>query len=356
MAKDALPPNVYLVRDRHGKPRYRYVRRGVKGGYLPGAPWSEEWLARYAELSAQARPSPQPVASPRPVLTRSMEALAAEMRKSLRWKRHTEATRKTVSAMMDRLMDKRGTSGKRFGDRLVKDITVAGLEAMLGRMADTPGAAHKMRGLLISLFNHAAKLGWRADNPATHTDPIPQVGEGFHTWTDDEIEQFRARHAYGTTARLVLELALNTTARRCNLATLEHAQIRNGRIMIEHAKGGHDTIIELEPEAKAAIEAMPSRHIRYLIVTAYGKPFTVAGLGMRFRAWADGAGLQGCTLHGLRKARTRQLAEAGATNAEGRAITGHRTDEMFNHYAAKANRSILAANAMAKLKGGKADE
>ena len=58
-----------------------------------------------------------------------------------------------------------------------------------------------------------------------------------------------------------------------------------------------------------------------------------------------------CTLHGLRKAQARRLAEAGATNAEGRAVTGHKTDAMFVHYAQKANRAKLAGNAMAKLRG-----
>ena len=54
-------------------------------------------------------------------------------------------------------------------------------------------------------------------------------------------------------------------------------------------------------------------------------------------------------MHGLRKARSRQLVEVGATNAEGRSITGHKTDTMFNHYAAKANRARFAVAATAKL-------
>jgi hypothetical protein len=45
------------------------------------------------------------------------------------------------------------------------------------------------------------------------------------------------------------------------------------------------------------------------------------------------------------------LAEAGATNAEGRAITGHKTDAMFNHYSQRANRKHLAGRAMAKMRG-----
>jgi hypothetical protein len=64
------------------------------------------------------------------------------------------------------------------------------------------------------------------------------------------------------------------------------------------------------------------------------------------------AGLANYSLHGLRKAPARRLAEKGATNAEGPVVTGHKTDKMFNHYSAMANRKQLADSAFAKLKGG----
>jgi integrase len=196
------------------------------------------------------------------------------------------------------------------------------------------------------------KLGWRTDNPATATDAIPQIGDGHHTWTDDEIQKFRDHHPLGTNARLVIELALNTAARRCNLATLEVSQIKDGAIRVAHAKGNEETIVPLTEEARAAIDAMAVKHPRFLILNAYGNPYTVAGLGMRMRGWANDAGLPGCTLHGLRKAQARRLAESGATNAEGRAVTGHKTDAMFSYYSAKANRKRLADSAFAKLKEG----
>jgi hypothetical protein len=58
----------------------------------------------------------------------------------------------------------------------------------------------------------------------------------------------------------------------------------------------------------------------------------------------------GWALHGLRKAQARRLAEAGATHAEGRAVTGHKTDAMFSHYARAADRTQLASSAIAIAK------
>ena len=42
----------------------------------------------------------------------------------------------------------------------------------------------------------------------------------------------------------------------------------------------------------------------------------------------------------------RRLAEAGVSTLEGRAVTGHKSDAMFAHYAEKANRKTMANRAL----------
>ena len=42
-----LPKYVSSFTDRHGKVRYRYRRKGRKGGYFVGSPGSEEFRAEY---------------------------------------------------------------------------------------------------------------------------------------------------------------------------------------------------------------------------------------------------------------------------------------------------------------------
>ena len=55
------------------------------------------------------------------------------------------------------------------------------------------------------------------------------------------------------------------------------------------------------------------------------------------------------TLHGLRKNATINLLEAGCTNSQVKAITGHSTDQMVNLYAAKVNQRRQARKAMDKV-------
>ena len=55
------------------------------------------------------------------------------------------------------------------------------------------------------------------------------------------------------------------------------------------------------------------------------------------------------TLHGLRKNATINLLEAGCTNSQVKAITGHSTGQMVNLYAAKVNQRRQAREAMNKV-------
>lgn len=63
------------------------------------------------------------------------------------------------------------------------------------------------------------------------------------------------------------------------------------------------------------------------LMNEYGRPFSVAGLGNRFRKWCDAAKLPQCSAHGLRKAGTRIAAENGATDEELMVIFGWLTKQ-----------------------------
>ncbi len=55
------------------------------------------------------------------------------------------------------------------------------------------------------------------------------------------------------------------------------------------------------------------------------------------------------TLHGLRKNATINLLEAGCTNSQVKAITGHSTDVMVNLYSKMVNQRRQARKAMDKV-------
>ena len=85
------------------------------------------------------------------------------------------------------------------------------------------------------------------------------------------------------------------------------------------------------------------------VVTEFGKQFSVKGFGNKFRQWCDEAGLPNCSTHGLRKAAARRFVEAGCSNQEIKAWTGHTTDHESARYTAAADQRTLSDTAADKL-------
>jgi integrase len=336
-----LPDNVTAYKDRHGKTRYRFRKSGLPPRHFTAEPGTEEFRAELATFLAAA---PATLADRHPHGT--LDWLAARFYETVAWREMAESSRRTYRGIVERFRDSKNKDGKRFGSLPVALVKTRHLDRILERMADTPAAANNLRKVLKRLFRLAIKLELRADNPATDTDPY-RAGKGFHTWTEEEIEQYRARHALGTKARLALELLLNTAARRCNAVAIRRADLRRGKFHIQHVKGGDEAIVAVMPETLAAIEALPVAGIGHYLVTEFGNPFTPAGFGNWFRERCDEAGLPQCSAHGLRKAMSRRLAEWGATDAQGRAVTGQKKNQTFAYYAAKADREQLADAALA---------
>src|SRR6516162_11832052 len=173
---------------------------------------------------------------------------------------------------------------------------------------------------LVEGRSHSLDEFWTV---ARHYDPTEGIAgikmpktKGHHTWTDEEIAQYRAYWPLGTQQRLVMEFALETASRRGEVVRFGPQHIRNGRIRIERTHGSEDVDMPMSPELQAACDAMPKVHLTY-IITAHGKPRSKYGLGNDFAKWATEAGLPArCRLHGLKKGGMRRLAEAGGTAHE----------------------------------------
>jgi integrase len=85
------------------------------------------------------------------------------------------------------------------------------------------------------------------------------------------------------------------------------------------------------------------------VVDQKGRPFKVDNFRHRFREAVVNCGLDGLTFHGLRKKATEMLAEAGCTDREIMAITGHKTHSMVCRYLDRAKQRERARSAIRKL-------
>ena len=166
-------------------------------------------------------------------------------------------------------------------------------------------------------------------------------------------------------------LALCTGAARCDLVRLGPGNIRGGRLVYRRQKmrGKPAPLVDIPllPELAAEIAALPQRPT--FLQTERGKtsrPRSEKSLGGDFTRWVAEAGLLtldergrivggmdehglSLSLHGLRKALARRLAEAGATPQSIMAVMGHSTIAMAAHYSAAYDRGRAADMGLEKL-------
>jgi Phage integrase family len=167
--------------------------------------------------------------------------------------------------------------------------------------------------------------------------------------------QYRGFWPHGTVPRLVMELAVETSARRGDVTRLGPEQLSNGRFEFQHHKNGVNVSFAVSDELQAAIDAMPATNHDTFLHTKAGNPRSAKVLGNDFRTWCDKAGLpERCSIHGLRKGCLHILAEAGCNILELQLRSGHLTLSELQKYINAADKRFAADRAAEKVTAHKA--
>ena len=111
-----------------------------------------------------------------------------------------------------------------------------------------------------------------AHNPALEVKRFKSRGDGFHTWTEQEIAQFEVRWPIGTKPRLAMALMLFTAQRRSDVVKMGRQHIRGDLIAARQEKTDKRLLIPIHPEL-ATILATAERGQMTLLVTERGAPF-----------------------------------------------------------------------------------
>ena len=329
---------VHRFRDRHGKLRHYFRRNGVRV-QLPGEPGSAEFMAAY-QAALAGQPQRPPIGAAR-VQPGTVAAVVTAYFGSHDFNTLARSTQTTYRGILERFRAE-------HGDKPVALLKRAHIAKMLDAKAATPAAANNWLRMVRVLMRFAIERGEREDDPAAAVRGVRHRSGGFTPWKDEHIEAFRAAHPLGMRARLALELLVYSAQRRGDVIRMGRQHARGGRLAIVQQKTGAEIDIPLHPDLQAAIDALPSEHLTFL-TTKDGKPFSPAGFTNWFRDCCRAAGLpKGLSAHGVRKARSRQMADAGATTHEIGAVTGHKTLKEVERYTADANRKTLADQAAAK--------
>ena len=241
------------------------------------------------------------------------------------------------------------------GTKPLKGLGVAHIKDIMGAKADTPEAANNLLKVLRVILGYAVSVGLIASNPATGVKKYRSRGEGFHTWSEDEIAQFEDRHRnrFAHAACLCSSVVHGTTSLRRGANGL--AACARRRLAVRQEKTGTALLIPVHPELATALASVPRTNLTFLM-TEKGAPFTSAGFGNWFRDQCDLAGLPQCTAHGLRKAAATRLANAGCSSDQIKAITGHKSLSEVAHYTRAADQQRLARQALKIQLGAESEQ
>ncbi|MEW6628690.1 MAG: tyrosine-type recombinase/integrase [Pseudomonadota bacterium] len=333
MPKRWLPQWVSEYKDRHGKPRYRFRRKGFAQYLFQHAPGTEGFRQEYDACKQGIAAEPIAPGADR-VIPGSFNDLIGRYYRSPDFLDPGDRTRVVYRGVIERWRVK-------YGKAMVRDLQARHVESMMAEMLPYRTAANMLRKRLNALMKFAIRQGMATTNPVTATKPYKVDGEGFHTWSEDEIAQYEARHPVGTKARLALDLMLWTGQRGGDARVMGPPNIRNKRLVVTQEKTGATVSLPILSPLARSIMATKSGAMVFLL-SEHGKPFSRKGFGNKIRQWCDEAGLPQCSAHGLRKAAARRFAEAGCTNQQIKSWTGHTTDSEVARYTAAADQQALS--------------
>ncbi|OLS51886.1 tyrosine-type recombinase/integrase [Rhodovulum sulfidophilum] len=320
---------------------YWRFERGDFRTNIPGPYGSPEFLAAYEAALAGSKTTNASTALPG-----TLAWLIEEYLRSLRFQGLSVSRKRTIRLELDWL---RKEAGKYQFERL----EVRHVEALMAKKKGST-AANTVKKNMSMLFNFAAKkLGYTGSNPARYAERMKTNPDGFHTWTEEEVDRFLKRHGPGTKARLVMLLALNTGMARQDLACVGRQHIKKeGRIEYRRHKTSVAADLPILPELAEELRHVPRDRMLFVAQDNSDKPYAVASLGNWFRDRCVEANVPG-SLHGLRKAGATRLADAGASEWEIASYLAHTDTTQAAVYTKRANRARLADSGSAKLRAVK---
>jgi hypothetical protein len=183
--------NAFVNRDRkNSRVRYYFRRRGSKAIPLRGLPGSEEFMAAYAAALAGV---PDVEIGVSRALPGTISALVVAYYGSDEWHKLAADTQKNRRRIIERFRVQHGN--KRVA--LLEREHILGMLAAIERPSAKRHWLKAIRGLL-----RAAVPTMRRDDPTEGIAGIkmPKT-KGHHTWTDEEIAQYRAYWPLGTQQR-----------------------------------------------------------------------------------------------------------------------------------------------------------
>jgi hypothetical protein len=204
--------------DRHGHARFYFRRAGYKPATLPGLPWSPGFMAAYEAALKNDRPE---IGASRTLPGTVSAALVAYYQHPAFTDALAKVTQQNRRAILENFRCEPG-------DKRLALMHVQALQAIINHK--TPASQRNFKRAMRGFLNFCLAHNLIKVDPLAGTRLSRMKVRGHHTWTDEEIAQYQARHAPGTQARLAMELLLQTGHARADVVRMGPQHVRSGKL------------------------------------------------------------------------------------------------------------------------------
>ena len=332
-----LKPNVCEKPKGSGRYYYRMTWSGADGKrkerYIPLPPvGSPEHDVEYWKVKS-GRAISQPVKT-------SWDALATSYFSSNKFLKLKPSSKKTYRRYINQLREKNGP----------KDVLAtrrSHVLAMHEKYADTPRKADHLVQAVAVLFRRAIELEWTTYSP---TQGIELFGprNPFEPWPEPLQAAFR--DLADPVTLTAYHLGTGTGQRPGDLVKMEWDHFDGEYMMVTQEKTEERLAVYCPLRLRSYLAALP-RSGKFILAKNLTEHLTYDAIEKRFRAVRDKLETtQRLTMHGWRYTAAVELAEAGCSDAEIQAVTGHKTLEMVQKYRSRARQKKLSKSAQDKRK------
>ena len=310
---------------------YYYFRRGETYQRLPDNPDSREFDEAYwAIRSGRANKKVQT----------TFEALIVSYYQTPEFKDRKPRVRQEYRRTLELLRENNGH--KDFTKLRRRDVIAA-----RDTYADTWRKANAMVEMISILARHAIDLEWITSNPASGVSKLK--GGEYLPWPDAKL---RAYESYCRQHGLQWELTafmlgVGTGQRIGDIIGMEWDHYDGKFIAVTQEKTAARLWVACPDFLMRYLDNLP-RNGRHIIALSLHKGVAKRTIQQRVMAVREKIEAQAYVIHGWRYTAAVHLAEAGATDGEIQAVTGHKTLEMVKKYRSQANQKRLSASAQAR--------
>ncbi|MBF0393187.1 MAG: tyrosine-type recombinase/integrase [Alphaproteobacteria bacterium] len=186
-------------------------------------------------------------------------------------------------------------------------------------MATTPRSANYTIAVLRRVLGWAVDHGLMAVNPASRPRQL-RTNARDEVWSPEAEVRFLDEAT--PPMRLAFLLAVYTAQRQGDILRMAWTQYDGASIRLRQSKTGRLVKVPCHPTLRAVLDATKRAAVT-ILATESGRAFKEDHFRHQWREVTKAAGLDGLQFRDLRRTAMVRLAEAGATDIEIAAVSGH---------------------------------